>query len=643
MSQKNNTFECAICCDEYKVADAITCTACGYQSCTTCTRQYLCNERSAQCMNTSCRALWTELFIRKSFPKSWIDKQYIPHVKAIIMDQERSWLPDAMAIAPYCKEIGKANKELKEFDTRYAHLLAAKASCKDAIEKHKKAYEQESKRDEKEKARKRIKRAKSELQQAQDLIDYRKTDITRRIRHAENNIENYRQQHNQIVTRGKDEYISDYVIRIQRARAARLREDNTLVDSETQALNKQNSELASSVYIMRCPKSGCNAFISKTNMKCGLCETKVCVSCRQIEAGEHKCNKDDVASVKAISADKDVKPCPKCCELIYRPYGCNHMWCTVCKTSFDWATGKLIKDSANTNPYYHQWRMSQSGAGSSRGGFADRLCSEDVFDIVSDEVRVFTEDMQTAVATKFGVGLHNALTRVQDSLSHLTWFIASLRTLRDDMNQALGAFTNCAYLPEFNRVVRGKHLAGVFDEAMMTTQVFKTYKRYQYNLTLRMLCSEFVAKVSSYALETIYFLNGSKQTIMDAFFNDYLRIAEFPMYQAYAEQRLLRCEGLANHLNAGIDMVEGFNKEVEQATTLFGYTEAMRIVSTSTRYHNCRVIVHKLKEPLSHGYHNAVFCYDMNLDPMYAPISWGSKTVGATDGAKVVNFRFGSA
>ncbi len=99
-----------------------------------------------------------------------------------------------------------------------------------------------------------------------------------------------------------------------------------------------------------CPAKDCRGILAH-DWKCGLCQTQVCEDCREIQSASaiHECDPEVVKSVKLMVADS--RPCPSCGVGIQRTEGCSHMFCTSCKTGFDWNTMKKIADSRNTNPY----------------------------------------------------------------------------------------------------------------------------------------------------------------------------------------------------------------------------------------------------------------------------------------------------
>lgn len=129
-------------------------------------------------------------------------------------------------------------------------------------------------------------------------------------------------------------------------------------------------------FVFRCIQENCQGYLN-TNWRCLICDTQVCKDCHTImenigessyisssnantncssssNANFHICDENEVASIRKKM--KMTKPCPECGARIYRPWGCNHMFCTQCNTGFDWESGLKISDRVNTNPYFKKWR-----------------------------------------------------------------------------------------------------------------------------------------------------------------------------------------------------------------------------------------------------------------------------------------------
>ena len=127
-------------------------------------------------------------------------------------------------------------------------------------------------------------------------------------------------------------------------------------------LKKQNEE-KSHGFVRQCPADGCRGFLS-TQWKCGLCEKWTCPECHEFKGDNrdspHTCDPNSVETAKMLK--KDSKPCPKCQCLIFKVSGCDQMWCTQCRTAFNWSNGNIVHNNIH-NPHYHEWmRMNNTRA-----------------------------------------------------------------------------------------------------------------------------------------------------------------------------------------------------------------------------------------------------------------------------------------
>jgi len=96
---------------------------------------------------------------------------------------------------------------------------------------------------------------------------------------------------------------------------------------------------------IECPKTICNGYINvKTNV-CSLCGATMCDKCMKIKEVGHLCKKEDLDSLAEIN--KDSQKCPKCKIPIQRKFGCNQMWCTNCRTYFNYDTGQALSNASN--------------------------------------------------------------------------------------------------------------------------------------------------------------------------------------------------------------------------------------------------------------------------------------------------------
>lgn len=153
------------------------------------------------------------------------------------------------------------------------------------------------------------------------------------------------------------------IINIKIRRLYREKQDKlTEFDNEHSiivGINNRNSQNNIKL-IKKCTFENCKGFLSSV-WKCGLCTNWTCPECFEIRGTEknadHVCNPDNIETAKLIKSD--TRSCPNCSEGIYKIEGCSQMWCTSCKTPFDWNTGKIITGNVH-NPHYFEWRRNNN-------------------------------------------------------------------------------------------------------------------------------------------------------------------------------------------------------------------------------------------------------------------------------------------
>lgn len=134
--------------------------------------------------------------------------------------------------------------------------------------------------------------------------------------------------------------------------------------------NKEQQETVNNTWIKHCPDNDCNGYLS-TQWKCDMCNIKVCKECHERKDENHQCNPDNVAT--AIELMKSAKSCPGCGISIIKQNGCNQMWCTHCKTAFDWTTRKIVNTNIH-NPHYYEWLRDNNGNGTIQREIGDVIC-----------------------------------------------------------------------------------------------------------------------------------------------------------------------------------------------------------------------------------------------------------------------------
>lgn len=103
----------------------------------------------------------------------------------------------------------------------------------------------------------------------------------------------------------------------------------------------------------RCLSNFCQGWIDAKE-KCGECSKYGCFKCMQStdDLSTHVCKQEDLNTANEIR--DTTKECPTCQMRIAKTEGCNDMFCVVCKTTFNYRTGK-IDARGNSNPMFHSW------------------------------------------------------------------------------------------------------------------------------------------------------------------------------------------------------------------------------------------------------------------------------------------------
>lgn len=91
---------------------------------------------------------------------------------------------------------------------------------------------------------------------------------------------------------------------------------------------------------------GCSGTLDADFVCDGECGKTFCECCHEPAHGMEPCNESALATIKGILADSVA--CPGCSTRISRKWGCHDMWCTLCKTSFNYMSGRIqTKEAEN--------------------------------------------------------------------------------------------------------------------------------------------------------------------------------------------------------------------------------------------------------------------------------------------------------
>ena len=114
------TMSCPICADTFNLTTrkTIGCNTCAHTCCLTCTKTYLLQSvNQPHCM--SCRGVWTQEWLTKNLPASFLKKDYRNMREKVLMEEEKKYLPACQAEAERCIK-------LNDIDTHMNIQLLAK-------------------------------------------------------------------------------------------------------------------------------------------------------------------------------------------------------------------------------------------------------------------------------------------------------------------------------------------------------------------------------------------------------------------------------------------------------------------------------------------------------------------------------------
>lgn len=337
-------LECPVCFEMVPETEFVVCS-CTSKSCRECTKEYiLSNFQVAHCM--TCRVEWTNKFLAANFTKKWLDdntdKGYRHHRKKCALDREKSLIPETLLKVPLVSAEKEKEALISSLKTRNKVIKSEIADIKQCLQNgitHKGYL-----------AKQEIKRLEKELN-TPNLPSKRYTELSRAIISLS--------KKNTNTTPTTADLIEDRD-KIKALESELLSNKKRIINDITSNLPGISTNLYEDKeykveFLCTCPYPSCRGMVTVKKLKCVVCYKKVCEDCREpleLEKSAHKCNPQILENIKLLK--EDTKPCPKCAVGIFRIQGCSQMFCTICKISFSWDTGKINAGRVH-NPHAIEW------------------------------------------------------------------------------------------------------------------------------------------------------------------------------------------------------------------------------------------------------------------------------------------------
>jgi hypothetical protein len=271
---------------------------CDYNCCIKCAKKYFNEVNEIKCMN--CNNEWDRKFLVKNFGKTFINKEYKIYRENMLFKLEEKMFPDTQPYIEKQKKLKNINNSICEKTKELNELYAMIETIR---------YEETIKLNEK------IAKLKSETSK---IIEYKTFKENIQLHNIRLTVVNL-----------KEEYNTLYL------------------------LNNTNFILPTNI---KCRNNNCNGNLDD-NFYCNLCEMESCSICYEIKCNEkcneHICDEKTLQTIEFVKKNLKVKPCPNCNIDISLTEGCQDMFCSKCKTTFNFGTLKITK--GNTNEDYKRY------------------------------------------------------------------------------------------------------------------------------------------------------------------------------------------------------------------------------------------------------------------------------------------------
>lgn len=429
MSTEEITLECDVC--FCPIVKSIKCQRCNYQTCSDCYENYALSflrekKESMKCMK--CSKYFNYIFIMENFNKKFL-KTYDTLRSDILFDMEKSYFPE------YIAKIEKKNKdaEYQAMNKKIRNNLDRMHELAGEIEHH-----YQIKRNNYRYCHSNVR--KLEAMDCPEYTEYKERDALR------------------------VQYITD--------KENLMRERNKLKHEPKIKVKK----------IYHCDDSSCKGILGKKGVciSCGFVTCKKCSVFTEsqlvVKESGHECKKEDLETFRYLRSEG--KDCPKCFTHIVKSSGCDTMFCIVCKTFFDYKSGKIITKGFFHNPEYFDY-LEKGGKSieATRDENDDGCCNLEI-NIPSSLSKI--EDITTKKRIQNSIAYCNEFTSGNDCHKKICYSL-------DFIDNAI----SCKKLQENTRI---SFLKGTIDEPKYKQLLLRRLKRKMFYVEIKDLLNGFFAE-----------------------------------------------------------------------------------------------------------------------------------------------------
>lgn len=339
---------CSICVESKKTM--ISCNKCEYKCCESCFTIFLKANEGMPLYCFECKNHYTDYDVSVQFTKKFQTFYKNDVKKLVLYDIEKAALPSAQPLANLTLQIKEIYNELKEYETNIVEIFVSL----DVLNKNVSG-------------RRKLIKPQTDGNFIIEMTD--KYILPKTFKNDLRWVWNMYNDNGIIIL---DEEIRAEIIKKYK-NALFYKKCSSVTEKffNIVELKNQLSELSSTrrntettKWVKKCPLDDCKGFLNQ-DYKCGLCNKYTCKKCftrdfskesedsENVENIKHVCNQEDVETMKILFTGTKSCVNPTCGMLISKIDGCNHMFCTICKTTFNWVTGKI--DLNSTNPHYYQY------------------------------------------------------------------------------------------------------------------------------------------------------------------------------------------------------------------------------------------------------------------------------------------------